>query len=57
MEKTYDPRCYELASVFLAGEEHIDTDANKHALALEIQRCIEDEIQFMRSVRRTETEL
>ena len=46
--KTYDPRCYELAAVFLADEGELNTEAAKHALALEIQQCIEDEIYFMR---------
>ena len=47
--KTYDSRCLELAKVFLSDETDLDTDANAHALALEIQQCIEDEIYFMRN--------
>jgi hypothetical protein len=46
--KTYDPLCYELACTFLADEAELNTDAAKHALALEIQQCVEDEIDLMR---------
>ena len=46
--KTYDPRSYDLAEVFLSEEQGLNTDAHKHLLALEIQQCIEDEIYFMR---------
>ena len=45
--KTYDPRCHELAAIFLAEHPTLNTDAAKHSLALEIQQCIEDEIYFM----------
>jgi hypothetical protein len=48
--KTYDSRCYDLASLFLAlTAADLDTEAARHALALEIQQCIEDEIWFMRA--------
>ncbi|MCK1459126.1 hypothetical protein IVB34_12580 [Bradyrhizobium sp. 2] len=46
---TYDSRCWDLAAAFLQDEEDLNTTAAKHALALEIQQCIEDEIYFMRS--------
>lgn len=45
--KTYDPKCLELAKAFLSDEPDLNTDANAHALALEIQQCVEDEIYFM----------
>lgn len=48
--KSFDPRCYELAAVFLAYEDGINTEAAKITLAAEIQKCIEDEIDFMRSM-------
>ncbi len=47
--KTYDPRCHELATLFLGDEPELHNEANIHALALEIQQTIEDEIYFMRS--------
>ena len=46
---TYDPRCYELAEVFLADTLDLNTEAAKNSLALEIQQVIEDEIYFMRN--------
>jgi hypothetical protein len=51
--KTYDRRCYDLAALFLGDERDLHTEANIHALALEIQQCIEDEILFM-SIRSTD---
>lgn len=45
--KSYDPRCYDLAAIFLGDEPSIHNEANIHALALEIQQTIEDEIEFM----------
>jgi len=47
--KTYDPKCHELAAFFLGDEPDLHTEANIHALALEIQQFIEDEIYFMRA--------
>jgi hypothetical protein len=47
--KTYDRRCYDLAAIFLGDEPDLHTESNIHALALEIQQCIEDEIYFMRN--------
>lgn len=49
MAKTYDRRCYDLAAIFLGDEPDLHNEANIHALALEIQQTIEDEIEFMRS--------
>lgn len=46
---TYDSRCFDLAAAFLQDEEDLNTPAARHALALEIQQCIEDEIYFMRN--------
>jgi hypothetical protein len=46
---TYDSKCWDLAAAFLADEDDLNTPAAKHALALEIQQCIEDEIYFMRN--------
>jgi hypothetical protein len=48
--KTYDRRCYDLAAIFLGDEPDLHNEANIHALALEIQQCIEDEIFFMKHV-------
>jgi hypothetical protein len=49
--KTYDRRCYDLAAIFLGDEPELHNEANIHALALEIQQCIEDEISFMKEWR------
>lgn len=46
---TYDSMCFDLAEAFLADENELNTPAARHALALEIQQCIEDEIYFMRN--------
>ncbi|WP_425991312.1 hypothetical protein [Afipia sp. DC4300-2b1] len=47
--KSYDPRCYELAALFLSDEPDLNTEAARITLASEIQSRIEDEIEFMRS--------
>ena len=47
--KSYDPRVYELASLFLSDEQDLNNEQLRHSLALEIQQCIEDEIYFMRN--------
>lgn len=39
--KYYDPKSYDLAETFLEDEPHLNTEANRHALALEIQEAIE----------------
>lgn len=49
MTGTYDQRCYDLAAAFLADEPALNNDRAKHALAIEIQNLIEDEILFMRA--------
>jgi hypothetical protein len=48
MAKTYDERCYELAGWFLSDHPKISNADNRHALALVIQKAIEDEIAYMR---------
>lgn len=52
MTKTCDPHCYELAATFLADEPNpeLRSDDAKTHLALQIQQCIEDEIEFMREM-------
>lgn len=40
--KTFDSKCYDLASAFLEDEPNLFTDANCNELAAEIQRTIED---------------
>jgi hypothetical protein len=39
--KTYDPKSYDLAEFFLEDEPTLNTDANRHELAIEIQTTIE----------------
>lgn len=46
--KTYDPKCYELAALFLGDEADLHNEENIRRLAREIQMCIEDEIAMMR---------
>ena len=46
--KTYDVKCYELASSFLSDTSDLNHEKARHSLALEIQQVIEDEIEFMR---------
>lgn len=41
MSRTFDSKCYELAEAFLADEPDLDTEANRRALAAEIQDVIE----------------
>lgn len=50
MAKTCDPKCFELAELFLSDHSALNTDAAKITLALEIQQCIENEIEFMQSM-------
>ena len=47
---SYDPKCYELAAHFLADEPGLDTAEAREHVALQIQHCIEAEIEFMREV-------
>lgn len=51
MAKTFDPKCYELASAFLVDEPDLNTEPARIVLAQEIQQCIEDEIRFIRIMR------
>jgi hypothetical protein len=44
MAKTYDPKCYELAEMFLSDCPKLNNEECKQILAKEIQKCIEDEI-------------
>ena len=41
---TYDPRCYDLAALFLEDVPHLDTNARVLELAALIQSTIEDYI-------------
>jgi hypothetical protein len=54
MTNTCDPLCYQLAKHFLADETHpeLHTDDARTHLALQIQQCIEDEIETMREMFR-----
>lgn len=48
--KTYDPRCFALACLFLEDHPKLNTEAARVTLAAEIQQCIENEIEFMRDM-------
>lgn len=48
MATTYDSRVYDLAELFLSDEAELNTDVNKHHLALFIQEQLEAEIEYMR---------
>lgn len=48
MKKTYDPRCHDLAAIFLGDEPELHTPENIDQLARLIQQAIEDFIAFMR---------
>ena len=50
MSKTFDTKCHELAAAFLADEPDLNTEAARTTLAIEIQQCIEGEIEFMRAM-------
>lgn len=43
--KSYDPRCYDLAELFLDGEPELNTPERISELAQEIQDCIEGYIR------------
>ena len=47
--KTFDPKVYDLAALFLSDEPDLNTEAARIRLAAAIQSCIEDELVFMRS--------
>ena len=49
---TYDTACYELAERFLSDVPLINTDDNRHELAGNIQRVIEDFIEYEAGVPR-----
>jgi hypothetical protein len=40
-KKSYDPRCSDLASIFLSDEPQFNTPEHIDALAQDIQDCIE----------------
>lgn len=44
---SYDPRCYDLAVLFLSDSPEKDTEANRDKLAQHIQTEIESEIEFI----------
>ncbi len=46
---TYDPRCFDLAALFLGDEPALHTGENMDELAHLIQQTIEDYISFMKS--------
>lgn len=45
--KTFDPRCHDLATLFLSDHPALNTEAAKVTLASAIQQVIEDEIDFI----------
>jgi hypothetical protein len=48
--KTFDPKVFELAALFLSDEPDLNTEAARISLAIEIQQCVENEIEFMKSM-------
>jgi hypothetical protein len=48
MTKTFDPKVYELAALFLMDEPKLNGEAARVTLAAAIQEAIEDELFFMR---------
>lgn len=49
-EKTYDNKCFDLAEFFLEDEPAgLNTEANRRALAIEVQEAIESFIADKRS--------
>jgi len=40
-EKTYDAKCFDLGEFFLEDEPGLNTEANRRALAIEVQEAIE----------------
>jgi hypothetical protein len=40
-EKTFDHKCFDLGEFFLEDEPGLNTEANRRALAIEIQEAIE----------------
>lgn len=43
----YDPRCYDLAAIFLSDSPEKDTEANRDELAQHIQTEIEGWIEYI----------
>ena len=50
---TYDPRCYDLAEIFLEDEPNLNAEEYKKHLAGVIQEAIEGEIEWMRDQHAT----
>ena len=48
--KPCEPRCYDLAEYFLADEPGLNTEEAREHVALQIQHCIDSEIEFMREM-------
>ena len=46
MTVTYDPRCYDLAELFLEDEKHLGSEDNIEELAAVIQTTIENFIYY-----------
>lgn len=46
--KSYDVKCLDLATAFLADEPDLNTDLHRGRLAQEIQDCIENYIEYER---------
>lgn len=44
---SYDPKCYDLAEMFLEDSPKLDNERNVHRLAQVIQDAIESEIESM----------
>lgn len=44
--KTYDSKCYDLASAFLSDTPDINTESSRDKLSAHIQQTIEDWIQY-----------
>ena len=51
---SFDPKCYDLATMFLSDEPEIDTDGNRNFLAQRIQNEIECTIQEIRNAEITQ---
>mgnify|MGYP001559600414 CR=1 FL=1 len=47
--KTYDPKCYDLAELFLEDEDNLNTEVRRIALAKTIQTAIEDFLTYERN--------
>jgi len=47
---SFDPRCYDLAELFLSDEPKLNTPVNRNLLAQDIQDAIESTIASLRSL-------